>query len=102
MHHDPGALPVARFGEHGGRQQQQHAARAVAINGLRNGMRSSQSRPLLLLGLVRVLLVRVLLAGSSGFCLNMPMILSHSSILAPCLFMMNACCATDSVLFQAQ
>ncbi len=34
--------------------------------------------------------------------LNVSRILSNSSILAPCLFMMKACCSTESVLFQAQ
>jgi hypothetical protein len=33
---------------------------------------------------------------------NSALILSNSSILAPCLRMMIDCCATDSVLFQAQ
>ena len=33
---------------------------------------------------------------------NIALMLSNSSILAPCLRMMMLCCATDSELFQAQ
>ena len=36
------------------------------------------------------------------FFTNSSLTLSHNSILAPCLFMMKACCSTESVLFQAQ
>jgi hypothetical protein len=36
------------------------------------------------------------------FFANIALMLSNSSILAPCLRMMMLCCATDSELFQAQ
>ena len=36
------------------------------------------------------------------FFTNIALMLSNSSILAPCLRMIRLCCATDSELFQAQ
>ena len=41
-------------------------------------------------------------SAGDGFFRNSPTRLSHSSILAPCRFMMTPCWMIDSVLFQAQ
>ena len=56
---------------------------------------------------LRELSARQLTAGRAysagdGFFRNSPTRLSHSSILAPCRFMMTPCWMIDSELFQAQ